>query len=161
MQEEFQQQSDSAHPLDPEVSKQLREEIKRYLRDANRSFFRPRREARLLFEKSLRTYLASHSHKGFHTGMVYLLAPFVLCMDDKADIYYCFTSLSEYLGTFLFFSLSLPTRFFLSRSFLLHHTHHTTTDGTSLHHTTPSVITSHYYWWHVDSVIAVVMSCTT
>ncbi|KAJ3350091.1 hypothetical protein GGF32_005050 [Allomyces javanicus] len=64
---------------------------------------------RAVFERVITAYLNSATQADYHPSWVALLAPFVYCIRDERDIYYCFEALMQQLET-LDYEQPLPRR---------------------------------------------------
>lgn len=78
----------------PEISKKVRHQLKRYrVKDRNGFFHTP--EARTRMENVIVTYINSNSDVEYRFGLLYILGPLVVILPLESDIFFCFNALMK------------------------------------------------------------------
>lgn len=78
----------------PEITKKVRHQLKRYrVKDRNGFFQTP--EARSRMENVIVTYTSTNTDVEYQPGLLYLLGPMVVTLPLESDIFFCFSALMK------------------------------------------------------------------
>lgn len=78
----------------PEITKKVRHQLKRYrIKDRNGFFHTP--EVRTRIENVIGTYTSNNTDAEYQFGMLALLGPFVATLAHESDIYFCYSALMK------------------------------------------------------------------
>lgn len=78
----------------PEITKKVRHQLKRYrVKDRNGFFQTP--EVRTRIENVIVTYTSNNTDVEYQAGMLSLLGPFVVTLPLESDIFFCFSALMK------------------------------------------------------------------
>lgn len=92
--QQYQDYQDLQKFNNPEITKKVRHQLKRY-RTKDRNGFFQTQEVRTRIENVICTYTSNNTDAEYQFGMLALLGPFVATLTLESDIYFCFCALMK------------------------------------------------------------------